>query len=342
MKPLNQLNRPFLIAEVGGNHEGDMQYAEKLTRDAAAAGADAVKFQTYTPDRIVSKIESPIRHKHFGKFALTTQQYVDLAKLCESLNVQFMTSIWDLESIHALDPFIQVHKVGSGDLTNYRLLKPLAETGKPLCIATAMSKLADVRDTVAFIRRVNPKLVAEGNLCVMHCVAMYGNPRDEFANLNAIEALRDEFSPEIAIGYSDHTMGNVATTAAVAMGANVIETHFTDDQSREFRDHHFAHNPKEFADLVEFCDRRSVMLGQREKKPVSGVETDKRIWEFRRAVYFSRDMKAGEVANEENLTTLRPCEGIPATRYFDVIGQTLIKDKSAFQRLSWGDFEGAF
>lgn len=342
MKPLNQLNRPFLIAEVGGNHEGDFEYAKKLTRDAAAAGADAVKFQTYTPDRIVSKVESPLRHKHFGKFALTTEQYIELAELCSSLNVQFMSSIWDLESIEALDPFTQVHKVGSGDLTNYRLLKALAQTGKPVCIATAMARLPEVRDTVEFIRSVNPQLVADGNLCVMHCVAMYGNPLDEFANLAAIEALKDEFAPEIAIGYSDHTMGNIATTAAVAMGAQVIETHFTDDQTREFRDHHFAHNPQEFTDLVEFCDRRDVMLGRRAKVPVSGVETNKRIWEFRRAVYFNRDMKAGEVASEENLTTLRPCEGIPANRYFDVLGQQLVNDKTAFQRLSWGDFEGAF
>ncbi|MEL6898648.1 MAG: N-acetylneuraminate synthase family protein, partial [Planctomycetota bacterium] len=209
MQPLNQLERPFIIAEIGGNHEGDFEYAKKLLGDAIQAGADAIKFQTYSPDRIVSRVESPQRHKHFGKFALPIQQYVELAEICEEHRVQFMSSIWDLESIDILDPFIRVHKVGSGDLTNYRLLKPLAETGKPLCIATAMANMHEIQNTIDFIRGVNPTLVSGGNLCVMHCVAMYGDPRDEYANLRAITTLRDALPDAIAIGYSDHTNGNV-------------------------------------------------------------------------------------------------------------------------------------
>lgn len=342
MQSFRDVQRPFIIAEIGGNHEGNLDYAKKLLGDAVAAGADAVKFQTYTPDRIVSKVESPERHKHFGRFALTLEQYVELAELCRRNGVQFMSSIWDLESIRELDPYIEVHKVGSGDLTNYRLLKPLAEIGKPLCIATAMSHLREVISAVEFIRSVNPDLVREGRLCVLHCVAMYGNPLDEFANLRAIETLRAELPPEVSVGYSDHTMGNVASKIAVCMGAKVIETHFTDDNAREFRDHHFADTRESLADLIDFCKRRQRMLGDGRRVPVARVETDKRIWEFRRAVYFSRDMKAGDIATAENLTTLRPNEGIPAERYFDVLGQELVRDKRAFERLSWGDFKGQF
>ena len=342
MESLTALNRPHIIAEVGGNHEGDFDYAKKLLRDAVDAGADSVKFQVYSPDTIVNKLVAPERHKHFGRFALQSDQYIELAEICKSNGVGFMSSLWDLESIEKFDPYIDIHKVGSGDLTNYRLLKPLAEIGKPLCIATAMSNLRDVHEAVDFIASVNPDLIDGGNLCIMHCVAMYGNPRDEYANLRSIEALREAFCPKIAIGYSDHTIGNVATTASVCMGVKVIETHFTDDNSREFRDHHFAHTPESLAELVEFCKRHEQMLGRREKCPINSIETDKRIWEFRRAVYFQNDMRAGDIATEQNLTTLRPNEGIPATRFFDVIGKRLIRGKKALEPLSWGDFEGQF
>jgi N,N'-diacetyllegionaminate synthase len=336
----HQLEKPFVIAEIGGNHEGDYDYALKLLRDAAEAGADAVKFQTYTPDRIVSKVESPERHAHFGRFALAMDQYVGLAESCRQQGVQFMTSIWDRESVEALDPYIEVHKVGSGDLTNYPLLKRLVETGKPICIATAMADLDEVVETVEFLGSVDSRLIPDGRLCAMHCVAMYGNPLDEFANLRAIDALRDALDDRVVIGYSDHTMGNVAVKVAVCMGARVIETHFTDDNSREFRDHHFAHTKETLADFVEFCSRRVMMLGETVKRPVGQVETPRRIWEFRRACYFTRDMQAGEVAAEDNLTTLRPYEGIDARRYFDLLGKKLVRDKLAFQRLCWDDFQG--
>lgn len=342
IEPLNQRRRPYIIAEIGANHEGSLTYAKKLLEDAVSAGADAVKFQTYTPDRIVNKLVAPERHKHFGKFALTPENYIELANICKSHNVSFMSSIWDIESIRLLDPFIHIHKVGSGDLTNYRLLKILAEIGKPLCIATAMSSLREIQDAVSFIRETNPQLVASGNVCLLHCVAMYGNPRDEYANLQSISTLQDAFAPEIAIGYSDHTMGGVAAMIAASMGASVIETHFTDDNTREFRDHHFAHTRDMLTDLVTFCKRRDLMLGAPGKQPIAVVETNKRIWEFRRAVYFVKDMNAGEVATEDNLTTLRPSEGIPANRYFDVIGMRLAHPKRALEPVSWGDFEGAF
>ncbi len=341
MESFHQLEKPFVIAEIGGNHEGDYDYAIKLLQDAVEAGADAVKYQTYTPDRIVSKVESPERHKHFGKFALSLDQYVGLAEACRENNVQFMSSIWDQESVDTLDPYIEVHKVGSGDLTNYPLLKRLVSTGKPLCIATAMAELDEVLETVRFLQQIDSQLIPSGRLCVMHCVAMYGNPLDEFANLRAIDTLKDALDNDVVIGYSDHTMGNVAVKVAVCMGARVIETHFTDDNHREFRDHHFAHTKETLADFVQFCSRREQMLGSPVKQPVAQVETHRRIWEFRRACYFSKDMRAGEVASEQNLTTLRPHEGIDARCYYDLLGKKLVRDKKAFERLRWDDFEGA-
>ncbi len=321
-----KLNHPFIIAEIGGNHEGDFQYAKKLLDDASDTGVDAIKFQTYTADRIVNQLESPSRNKHFTKFELPIEQYIELAERCKARDTAFMTSLWDLESIVALDPFIDVHKVGSGDLTNYRLLKPLAETGKPLCIATAMATMDETLATVAFIRSVNSELVTSGKLCVMHCVAMYGNPLDEFANLNFLKRLRERLRPEIAIGYSDHTCGNVAVKVALEFGVSVIETHFTDDNGREFRDHHFAHNKTEMADFVKYSQRRRKMLEGCEAEIVHEVETADRITQFRRACYPIIDLNAGEKLELSNLTTLRPMSGIPATEYFNLIGRKLKRD----------------
>lgn len=329
---------PFIIAEIGGNHEGDFEYAKKLLVDAAATGANAIKFQTYSADRIVNKDEAPERNKHFSKFELSTAEYVELAEICESLGTMFMTSLWDLESIKLLDPLIKVHKVGSGDLTNYRLLKPLAETDKPLCIATAMATLEETLAAVEFIRSINPRLISSGNLCVMHCVAMYGEPRDTYANLLAIKTLRDNLPPEISVGYSDHTSGNVAVKVALEFGANVIETHFTDDKTRDFRDHHFAHTQQELRDFIEFCSRRGEMLGTGLKRPVSQIESEARIKQFRRACYLKVDLDIGETVSESNLTTLRPLVGLPATEYFNVIGKQASRKIKALEPLSWNDF----
>jgi len=236
------------------------------------------------------------------------------------------------------DPYINIHKVGSGDLTNYRLLKVLAEKDKPLCIATAMSELDEIKRAIDFIDSVNPKLLRQGKLCVMHCVAMYGDPRDEFANLNSIDFLRNELNEKIVIGYSDHVQGDVAAKVAVSMGARVIEMHFTDDTEQEFRDHHFSFTRETLSDFVDFCHRREVMMGSVEKAPISSVETPDRIREFRRAVYFKQDMRAGDTADENNLTTLRPNLGIGAQHYFEVLGKKLKSDKQAFEKLSWTDF----
>lgn len=335
----DDLPTPFVIAEVGGNHEGRIEYARELSKDAVAAGAHAVKFQAYVPDRIVSKLESPDRHAHFGRFALAPEEYVDLARLVTGLGVRFMASVWDRELFELLDPHIEVHKVGSGDLTNRPLVAQLARTHKPLCVATAMSTMAEVADLVAFIDEVNPALRPSRRLCVMHCVATYGEPLDKHANLRAIETLRRELPDDVVIGYSDHTAGTAALEIATCIGAEVLEAHFTDDTTREFRDHHFSKDRRSLSALLEFCSRRDELLGGGVKEPVAAVETAERIREFRRAVYFKEDVPAGTVATEATLTTLRPCVGIEARAYFEVLGRKLRVAKRAFEAVHWEDFE---
>jgi N-acetylneuraminate synthase/N,N'-diacetyllegionaminate synthase len=335
----NDLPNPFLIAEIGGNHEGSLARAVELTQFAASSGAHAVKFQAYRPDGIVNRVLNPERNMHFKKFSLKPSEYVQLAQLCHSLGVEFMASLWDYEYVELLDPYIRVHKVGSGDLTNRPLLEILAKKNKSLCIATAMATMTEVADMVRFIDDVNPDLRESGHLCVMHCVAMYGEPLDRYANMGAIETLRQGLPSKVVIGYSDHTVGTTAIEIAVCMGAQIIEVHFTDDPKRDFRDHHLSKTRKELIEFIQFCERRKKMLGSGKKEPVSEIETEERIREFRRGVFLNRNMEAGEVISQEDLTTLRPNVGIGAVDFSLVVGRRLCVNKNALEPLSWHDFE---
>ena len=140
-----------------------------------------------------------------------------------------MSSIWDIDSLNELDKYIGIHKIGSGDLTNYPLIRKILQTGKPLIISVAMAHMQEISETIGFINSISPKHIKDGKLCILQCVAMYGNPKDEFANLNVIKELKKRF-PETIIGYSDHTEGNYAANIAVALGSKILEIHFTDDK----------------------------------------------------------------------------------------------------------------
>ena len=337
IKNLN-FNEPFIIAEIGGNHEGDFEYAKKLLIDAADAGADAVKFQTYFSEKIVSKVENEERFKHFSRFELPIEKYIELANLAKENDVIFMSSIWDKGSLKELDKYISIHKIGSGDLTNYPLIREILQTGKPLIISVAMADMQEISETVDFINSISPEHIKNGKLGILQCVAMYGNPMDEFANLNVIKELKKQF-PEAIIGYSDHTEGNYAANIAVALGSKILEIHFTDDKDREFRDHQLSVTSKELKELKKNIKKTIILTGDGVKIPVKGIETPERIWEFRRACYLKKDCKKGELISTENLTTLRPCKGIDARAYDDILGKKLITDKKAFHALSWDDFE---
>tara|TARA_B100000780_G_C21072831_1_gene431775 strand:+ start:192 stop:1208 length:1017 start_codon:yes stop_codon:yes gene_type:complete len=331
-----KFKEPFIIAEIGGNHEGDINYAKKLLIDAAKSGANAVKFQSYFPDKIVSKIENKERHEHFAKFVLSIDQYVELAKLAEQNNILFMSSIWDEDTLKELNPYIDIHKIGSGDLTNYPLIKAIIKTKKPFIFSTAMANMDEINDTVNYINKLDPDYITSGKLAILQCVAMYGKPKNEYANLNVIRELEDKF-PGIIIGYSDHTEGNYAANIAVALGARILEIHFTDDKTRKFRDHQLSVTKDELVELKKNIHKTISLLGSRSKTPVKDIESSERIWEFRRACFLKVDCKKGDTITYDNLTTLRPCAGIDAREYDSLIGKKLLVDKSAFHALSWDD-----
>ena len=332
-RPWQGKHGPLLIAEIGGNHEGDFEYAKRLTRLAIDSGVDYVKFQIYTGDTLVSQQESPDRNKHFKKFELSKEQHRYLAQMVTEAGINYTSSVWDVEAMDWIDEYISLYKIGSGDLTAYPVLRKTAERGKPMILSTGLSTEAEVLDAVAYIQQVNPAYKDPEMLAILQCTSMYPiNPTD--AHLNVMHRLKEKTG--LSIGYSDHTEGSKALCYAVAMGAEVLEFHFTDDRSgKQFRDHKVSLTPEEISELIHEIELIRAYQGSEIKQAVQ-IELDHgHEISFRRAVYPSRDIKAGEVLSEENLTVLRPLHGIDAREYDQLIGKKLKTDVKKHQKLEW-------
>tara|TARA_B100000902_G_scaffold399844_1_gene472959 strand:- start:11110 stop:12129 length:1020 start_codon:yes stop_codon:yes gene_type:complete len=318
-------NKIPIIAEIGMNHEGNFDNCKKILYEALETNVDIIKFQTFETNSFINKKYSPHRHTHFDKFLLSNSQFEELANICKSRNKIFMTSFWDINSIDILDKYVPYYKVGSGDLTNYQILKKLALKNKPIIISCAMSNLEEVKKSIKFIDSINPKLIENNDLVVLHCVAMYGEPKDEYANLLSIKTLQNELN--VPIGYSDHTVGTYACELAISMGAKLIEVHFTDNnKNREFRDHEISLTKNELQYLLDRRDQIQVLLGKYGKFPIEPIENENRITEFRRALYLNKNMKEGDIISENDIIALRPRMGIPAEYYDKLIGKKIKKD----------------
>jgi len=326
---------PLLIAEIGGNHEGDFEYAKRLTELAIASKADFVKFQIYTGDTLVSKLEGAQRNEHFKKFELTPDQHIELASLCKSHNVGYMASVWDPEAIGWIDDYISIYKIGSGDLTAYPVLKATAKRNKPILLSTGLANEQEVLDTIAYLQKVNPLYLNKEYLAVLQCTSMYPIPFSD-ANLNVMTQLKEKTG--CTIGYSDHTEGSEALAIAVAMGAEVLEFHFTDSrEGKTFRDHKVSLTKEEVWGLRERIAQIKDLRGNSDKTPLP-VEGD-HVSSFRRAVYPLKDIPAGKVIEESDLTTLRPNHGIDARNFDDLIGKTAVSELKAHQKLNWDYFK---
>lgn len=314
--PFNGKHGPLLIAEIGGNHEGNFEYAKKLTQLAIEADVDYVKFQIYTGDTLVSSEESPDRHKHFKKFELSKEQHIYLAEMIKEAGILYTSSVWDVAAMSWLDKYISIYKIGSGDLTAYPVIRRTAELGKPMIISTGLSTEEEVLATIQYIQGLDSAYYSKDMLVILQCTSMYPIASGD-AHLNVMQRLRDITG--LTVGYSDHTEGSKALFYAVAMGAEVLEFHFTDSRAgKEFRDHKVSLTPLEVKDLIEEIRLIRRLQGNPIKQPVAIELEHGHEVTFRRAIYPSRDIQAGEVLTAENLTVLRPNHGIDA-REFDVI-----------------------
>ncbi|MFC2062225.1 N-acetylneuraminate synthase family protein [Elusimicrobiota bacterium] len=330
-------NGVYIIAEIGGNHEGNFEYAQELTRLAAESGADAIKYQIYSGDTLVNPVISPDRNKHFKKFELDIDEYINLAKLCDELDVSFMASIWDEDSIDLIDDFIEIYKIGSGDMADYRMLKSIAAKKKPIILSTGLATIDEVLKSIDFIRSCDESFIDEKKLALLQCTSMYPIP-DEDTNLNAMVTLRE--ATGLPVGYSDHTVGSRAVEIAAAMGAAILEVHFTDSrEGKSFRDHHVSFTAAEIRELIDKIVEMDVFRGGYEKKPVRSEIESGHLDSFRRAVYPAKDIAKGTVISEEHLTTLRPNRGIDARNYFDLVGKKIKIDLKKYQQLEKDYFE---
>lgn len=321
---------PMLIAEIGGNHEGDFGYAQELVGLAIEAGADVVKLQVYYADELVNRVESPDRHAHFLRFELEPDQHVALAEMCRAAGVRYLASIWSTGPLGWLDSYLDFYKIGSGDLTSHRLLEQFASRGKPLVLSTGLSTLEEVQVAADVVRAVDMRFADPDWLAVLQCTSVYPLRKSD-ANLRAMDAI--SAATGAAAGYSDHTTDGQALRVAAARGARVLEFHFTDDrEGKTFRDHHVSLVPTELHELTRDLDGLADLLGDGVKVPLDSEIEAGHVVSFRRGVYFSRDLAAGHVLTDDDLVLLRPAHGEGAPALSSLIGRTLVQDVTSLSR----------
>ena len=324
---------PLLIAEIGGNHEGDFDYAKKLTRAAIESGVDVVKFQIYTGDTLVSSLESPDRNSHFKKFELSREQHEYLASMVTEAGLKYSASVWNIEALEWIDKYVSIYKVGSGDLTAFSILDEIAERGKPVILSTGLSTEQEVIATVKHMQSLNKRYASDDFMCLLQCTSMYPISYKD-ANLSVMQRLKH--LTKLSIGYSDHTEGTSALTYAIAMGAEVLEFHFTDSrEGKQFRDHKVSLVPKEIQELISELEFIYRLKGDPVKRPLEIEVSNDHPTSFRRAVYPAQDLPVGKVISKEDLILLRPNVGIDARDLYSVVGKTVKSPVKKHQKLEW-------
>lgn len=328
---------PMLIAEIGGNHEGDFEVAKELTRQAISTGVDFIKFQLYTGDTLVSPVESPTRNEHFKKFELSKEQHIELAQMCQNAGIGYMASTWDLDMLDWIDEYSPIYKIGSGDLTAWPIIKEFAKRGKPIILSTGLATMDEVLQTIAYLQKINNVYKNPNYLCILQCTSMY--PIEyKHANLNVMKSLKDVTG--LAVGYSDHTEGMKALEIATAMGAEVLEFHFTDSrEGKVFRDHKVSLTPSEVIGLQDKLKDIINLQGSYTKEPQEIEIKQDHVTSFRRAVYLKRDLEVGEEVKEEDVVSLRPNHGLDARSINRLIGRKLANKQSAYKQIDIKDIK---
>ena len=324
---------PLLIAEIGGNHEGDFDKALEQTRLAIQSGADVVKFQLYTGETLVSSVESPDRHAHFKRFELSKEQHLHLARMVTDAGLKYTASVWDIHMMDWIDPYIPFYKIGSGDLTAYPVLEAIAKRGKPIILSTGLSTESEVLESVALIQQINPIYKNPNQLALLQCTSMYPiAPSD--AHLNVMLRLKELTG--LTVGYSNHVEGSYALEIATAMGASILEFHFTERrEGKQFRDHKLSLTCDDVQALIEKIKLITALQGKSQKE-VLPIEIDhQHPISFRRAIYPIMDIPAGTVLTEDMLTVLRPNVGIDAREFSSVLGKQTKVTLKKHQALSW-------
>lgn len=337
----------YFIADVAANHDGDLQRAYQLIRLAKEAGADAAKFQNFQAPRIVS--DYGFKHMDGGQVShqATWKKSVfevyqgasipfdwtpRLKEACDKVDIDYFTSPYDFESIEHVDAYIPAYKIGSGEIDWIESLEYMASKGKPVLLATGAADIGDIQRAVHAILAINPQLV------LMQCNTNYtaSDGNYDHINLNVLKTYAGMF-PQVVLGLSDHTHGPATVLGSVALGARVIERHFTDDNGREGPDHKFATNPQDWADMVAETRKLERALGSADKF-VAENEKDTVVVQ-RRCLRAARDIKAGEILTRDMIDVLRPATpgAILPAHLPEVIGTRALQDLAFGKELRWTD-----
>lgn len=310
---------PLLIAEIGNNHEGDRALAMDLVDAALEAGADAVKIQLIDPPRLVSVTQKE-RIAQLGRYRLPLDDYLEMGRRTRAKGRLFMASAFDVDSLAAILPELDAVKIASGDLNFPPLLEKAAASGVPVILSSGMATLDEIRASVALLVGALPAgRSAQDTLAVLHCVSLYPTPIEQ-ANLAAITTLKAAF--DLTIGYSDHTLGPEAAVVAVALGARIVEKHFTLDKGRTtFRDHALSADPADLRRLAEVLRQFDAMLGSGARSDaMADAETRLAV---RRSLVAARDLPEGAIVGASDIDCVRPGTGMPPTAAASVVGRRL-------------------
>lgn len=314
-------NDPVVIAEIGVNHEGDLSQAKKMLQMAAAEGVDYVKFQSYTPNRLTSA-NDPARLQRVSKFALSKQDFQELANLAKTLNVNFLSTPVTEDWVEFLNPLCMAFKIASGDITFKPVIQKAAQTGKTIILSTGAAKLEEIDQAVAWIKTEVGEENLKGRLVLMHCVSAYPTPIDE-ANILSVSFLKDRYN--LPIGYSNHVIGINACLAAVALGASVIEVHFTDcKDGREFRDHALSFDQGDLRTFIHSAREIKKSLGVYGKEPQNCEKAI--IPSIRKGIIAARNLKRGQVLAKDDLMFARPATEFTSNDIEQLIGKFLNQD----------------
>lgn len=342
---ISDYGKPYIIAELGSNHNGDMELARRLIEEAKKAGADCVKFQSWTKDTIFSKkvyadnyfLKDDYRNRTdytleeiVDEFSISEQELLEMAKICHQVGIDFSSSPFSKREVDFLvdecdAPFV---KIASMDLNNYPFLRYVAGKKVPVVLATGLSELWEIDKAVRTIEEAG-----NNQIILLHCISVYP-PKFTDIHLNNIHTLRNAY-PNYPVGFSDHSLGVEIPTAAVALGSCIIEKHFTLDKDMFGWDHKISADPTELKALVEAAEHVYLAMGST-RRTVNEDELIKRE-AFRRSIVAARDLPEGKILEEEDLDFKRPGTGITPGEIENLIGRTLKRAVSYDQMLSWED-----
>ena len=321
----------FIIAEAGVNHNGSIDLAKKLIDVASSSGADAVKFQTFKAENLVSKNAQKAEYQKkttdnkesqfdmIKKLELDNKTHKTLISYCQSKNIMFLSSPFDIDSIMLLNNLsLEIFKIPSGEITNLPYLRQIGRLNKKVILSTGMSDINEIRNALNILIEAGTK---KDNITILHANTMYPTPMED-VNLRAMRAIGETFN--MAYGYSDHTLGIEVDIAAVAMGASCIEKHFTLDKNMSGPDHKASLEPDELKAMVKAIRNIEQALGSAIKKPSKSELQNIKI--ARKSIVAKKDIKQGEIFSENNLAIKRPGNGISPLRWDEIIGTIATSD----------------